>query len=327
MRKLVLALVAPLIAAAALLFAGPAAAIVNGHPDGNRHPYVGLVIFYDANHVPLPGGRCTGTLVSSTVLLTAGHCAGLNPETGLTPASAQVWFDAGPIAPGNYTGGGAPCTGFTGYPCSGGDATGVPHAHPGWTGDGPFDIGVVVLDRPVRSRGFALLAPAGTLDLAAKLGPRTPPLGVVGYGIQSIPSPAGPPVDPHQRAAGTVPFLGLGFPPIGIPDTFVGYLNDPSQGAVTCFGDSGGPILLGANVLVGVISFTLAQDCVGPAFGYRTDTADSLGFLAQYGVRPLGGSSDDDHGSHGGGQGQNPHGGGQWERLFKSWTDTEHHND
>ena len=48
----------------------PAAAITGGEPDGDRHPNVGLIVFYD------PDGRfrCSATLISPTVLITAAHC-------------------------------------------------------------------------------------------------------------------------------------------------------------------------------------------------------------------------------------------------------------
>lgn len=52
--------------------AGTAAAITYGEPDGTEHPYVGLVVFYDEEGTPTH--RCSGTLLSSTVFLTAGHC-------------------------------------------------------------------------------------------------------------------------------------------------------------------------------------------------------------------------------------------------------------
>ncbi len=47
--------------------AGPAGAITGGRPDGTAHPYVGFVGEPE-------GGFCSGTLLSPTVFLTAGHC-------------------------------------------------------------------------------------------------------------------------------------------------------------------------------------------------------------------------------------------------------------
>ena len=79
LRKLLLA------AFAALLAAGSAQAIVNGEPDGTRHPYVAAIGFIDAA-TGRPGAFCSGTLVSPTVIVTAGHCT-------YHSAAAFVWFD------------------------------------------------------------------------------------------------------------------------------------------------------------------------------------------------------------------------------------------
>ena len=70
----------------AMLFAMtlPAAAITGGEPDGNRHPNVGLILFYDATG----RFRCSATLVSPTVLITAAHC------TDGTLGSTVVTFDS-----------------------------------------------------------------------------------------------------------------------------------------------------------------------------------------------------------------------------------------
>jgi hypothetical protein len=59
----------------------PASAITNGQPDDGEHPYVGESIFFDADYVDSrfddPGGwfSCSATMLSSTVIVTAGHCA------------------------------------------------------------------------------------------------------------------------------------------------------------------------------------------------------------------------------------------------------------
>ncbi|CAN5812314.1 hypothetical protein BH24ACT15_BH24ACT15_37090 [soil metagenome] len=50
--------------------AAPAAAITGGQPDGNGHPYVGLLL--------APGITfCSRALISDSTILTAGHCTDL----------------------------------------------------------------------------------------------------------------------------------------------------------------------------------------------------------------------------------------------------------
>src|SRR5215218_1267599 len=85
MIKKVLAVAAAVLATLALT-ASPAAAITDGELDGNRHPYVGLMVAQDAGGNPL--WRCSGTLLSSTLFLTAGHC------TESPAAHAEIWLAA-----------------------------------------------------------------------------------------------------------------------------------------------------------------------------------------------------------------------------------------
>ena len=97
----------------------PVGAVSDGEPDGNGHPFVGLMVAYDSDGAAL--WRCSGTLLSPTVFLTAGHC------TEAPAASATVWFDADVQSLATCFDGaiGDPC-----YPYGGGDSyygSTVPH--------------------------------------------------------------------------------------------------------------------------------------------------------------------------------------------------------
>src|SRR5688500_17080353 len=83
MRNRIFVLLA--VAVLSLLAITQVAAINSGEPDGNGHPYVGLAVFKDAAGNPL--WRCSGTLLSPRVFLTAGHC------TEAPAASAVIWFE------------------------------------------------------------------------------------------------------------------------------------------------------------------------------------------------------------------------------------------
>ena len=60
-------------------------AIKYGELDGEGHPNVGLMVALDKKNNPL--WRCTGSLISDGLFLTAGHCVE-QPAT-----SATIWFD------------------------------------------------------------------------------------------------------------------------------------------------------------------------------------------------------------------------------------------
>ena len=70
MKKVTIAVVLSLV----LVFStvGLASAITDGELDGDGHPYVGLMVALDDDGNPL--WRCSGTLLSEDLFLTAGHC-------------------------------------------------------------------------------------------------------------------------------------------------------------------------------------------------------------------------------------------------------------
>ena len=75
MRKITLAIVLSL--AIILSTAGIAGAVTDGELDGSGHPYVVLLLMEIGGQ---PAFRCSGTLLSPTVLLTAGHCTNDFPD-------------------------------------------------------------------------------------------------------------------------------------------------------------------------------------------------------------------------------------------------------
>src|SRR5215217_8430790 len=95
MRTRILALLA--VIAAFMAVATPAQAIIDGVPDEGAHPYVGEVVLYvpseDDPRFDDPGfwSTCTGTLVSPTVVVTAGHCAD-RKSTRLNSSHANISY-------------------------------------------------------------------------------------------------------------------------------------------------------------------------------------------------------------------------------------------
>lgn len=266
------------IAALLAVSVAPAGAIQYGQPDGSNHPYVGLVTFQDASHIPL--WRCSGTLINPSLFLTAGHCTGTDGT--VAPTYAVIFVEPGPIPIGDWGGAGTTCAGHTGYPCTG-DAAGTPHPNPGWTGaltiPNTHDIGVVVLDAPYYGTGgqFGQLPSVGLLDsLATQRGRQDVTMTIVGYGVQSE-KPTLSSV--RQRMVATTNLVDL---TSALTDGYNVRLSS-NPGVVsggTCFGDSGGPVFYNdSNIVIAVNSFVLNSNCKGSGYGFRVDTTWSLSFV------------------------------------------------
>lgn len=246
-----------------LLAAVPAAAITDGELDGNGHPYVGLMVAQDAKGSPL--WRCSGTLLSSTLFLTAGHC------TEAPAAHVEIWFAADVES-------GIPANG---YPRKG-DVGGTPYTHPSYNPNAfyRYDLGVVVLDKPMRMKKYGALPDQDVLDrLAQQRGVQNVTFTAVGYGLQESFPDAASWKENNQRVR-MVAHPHLVQINTGLTGDFSLLLSNNTHTGGTCFGDSGGPNFIGSSNVVGAVtSFGLNGNCAGTGGVYRVDRADDLDWL------------------------------------------------
>ena len=264
----VLVLAGALALVAVLVAVGPAGALIGGEPGGEEHPYVGMVGFYNEAGTPTYG--CSGTLLSPTVFLTSGHCTAGR-------ARAQVWF-------GSQFDLDSQAERAAGFPSSGG-AAGTPYTHPKFAGGSDvldsfpntYDVGVVVLDQPVSIGTYGAIPEPGFLDaLASQPGQDQQSFTVVGYGLQGTHPDLLGEFQPERRKA-TTQLTDLG---AALADGYNLLTPNNAAGWGSCYGDSGGPILLGGtSTVVAVTSFGLDPNCTGTNGGYRIDIPDSQDFI------------------------------------------------
>jgi hypothetical protein len=243
----------------------PVGAITSGELDGNRHPAVVLLLM-EVNGKP--AFRCSGTLLSPTVLLTAGHCAGEPGEF-----SGMRVFTESDVDNGNNN-----------FPFAGPNSVEAVFwmAHPLFTEAQFFrhDVGVVMLQSPgvtlPKGATYGALPAENELD---SLQPRASTVFTsVGYGVQRI--------NPAMVTAARVRMFAqphLIQVNTGFTGNFSLLLSNNHSTGGTCFGDSGGANFLGAsNVLAGVTSFALNGTCGGTGGVFRLDRPDVLDFVKSF---------------------------------------------
>ncbi|HEX5597604.1 MAG TPA: trypsin-like serine protease [Micromonosporaceae bacterium] len=259
MRALFRTLAVTVVAAMGLVAAtGPAAAITGGEPDGDRHPNVGLIMFYDGTG----RYRCSATLISPTVVLTAAHC------TLGTVGKTLVTFDSviAEAPPAPFPVAADPSVGYTAAElAAAGQLSGTALSHPEYSDftdmDNWNDVGVVVLDQPVTDIQPATVAPLNYLEQFRQPLLNSTIFELVGYGTEVRKPEEGPqqpqPMSyPLLRRYTTSPGQKL------TPQVLQmnGNPNDVRGGGGTCFGDSGGPVFLN-GYLVAVTSYGYTSNC------------------------------------------------------------------
>jgi hypothetical protein len=259
----------------------PAQASTGGTPDGETHPNVGLILFYDADG----RFRCSATLVSPTVLLTAAHC------TSGTLGKTLVTFDSviAEQPPSPFPVAADPTVGYTEAEITAaGYLSGTAYTHPEYSDFTDLnnwnDVGVIVLDEPITDIEPATIAGLNTLDEIASSQLRKTLFTAVGYGTEVRKADSGP-QNPQPMSYPLirryVDMPGQKLTPQILQTN--GNEKDPFGTGGTCFGDSGGPVFLNGEV-VAVTSYGYTQNCRYLGGYQRVDIEVVQDWLATFGV-------------------------------------------
>jgi Trypsin len=242
-------------------------AITGGETD-TVHKNVGVVRFTTSDG----RFRCSGTLISQTVVLTAGHCTE-GPATNVY-VSFDDALQPDPLQPG--------ITPEERDARAARYITGTAHPDPGWTGQlsisKQHDQGVVVLDAPASSKWPGItpapLPPVGYLDRnQGELKNETFTLS--GYGVDIGEKKAQIVIRERRMTTSYLKNVQSEVVVFQIND------KDSKAGGGSCFGDSGGPVFINGYVL-GDASYVNSFSCNATGSYQRTDTTYSRNFLNSF---------------------------------------------
>jgi hypothetical protein len=270
-RRLV---VGALAIASVLAVSAPAVAITGGTEDtGNTYSNVGMVVFYQ------PDGRfrCSGTLVAPRVFLTAAHCtfqdigkvavtfdweiSRTEPESEINiPRAAD---DSGPddaVSAVGFTPADISAPEYVGEPTY---VLGTSRTHPDYSDFTDIknwnDTGVVILDS-ASTLPTVPLPPANYLNRFRQPRLNKTAFLTIGYGTEV--RQEGPPMTPLPRRQPIVRRFTTEIGQKLTPQILQMNANehDPRAGGGTCFGDSGGPAMLGGFVVADT-SYGYTNNC------------------------------------------------------------------
>jgi secreted trypsin-like serine protease len=211
---------------------------------------------------------CTGTLIASNVVLTAGHCTFFFEDAEQSVSKIMFTLDPSPTGASIAS----DATAFYTHPDYVDRLNG--NSKCGLFGQCTTDVGLVELaNGPTgRSMNPAAIAPLNyvdTLDL------KTQPFKIVGYGVEGF-SNANTPLHSEggTRKFGTFEALGQDV----TSDQFL-KLSGQHYDNETCFGDSGGPVFANGFV-VAVVSFGQSSVCASTGYYTRLDTASVANWIS-----------------------------------------------
>jgi hypothetical protein len=254
--------IAASLVAACVVAAAHLIAVTNGQPDGNAHPFVGVAI----QPIPdMPGfvSVCSGSALSPRKFVTASHC--FDPS-----APVFVSYKAGPP-----------------FRLAKDFTEGTFHPNPGWClGCGPglpgfdtHDVAVITLNKRADPGAFAVLPTPGLVDTL----PMGTAVDLVGYGVQGFLRGGGQPDPIFLFTRYFAPSVLIQSNNVASVE-FIKLTANPSQGTGgICFGDSGGPDLLGGTrIVLAVNSYVTNGNCAGVTYSNRVDLPDVLDFINSF---------------------------------------------